>query len=349
MDHDQTFSNNSSSPPTFECSWTQTGTELWSYVTLCILSSVLSLISNSVFLFTVYKTPSIQTVPNFFVCSLSTADLTAGVVANPVYASIAITGISPSGDWLSLVEKFIWIQTLVVTSFSLALVSVDRCIAIVSPLKYYNIVSERRCFLSISLVWVMSILLAVPGPFLSGTDLGIFWLNCGAFSVLLPLLVISYCYVQIFRVVRLQSKQLHSKPLPRRSMSSYHKKASATTAIIIALFIILFTPNFVFAFLFGLAKDECEVSGLLGPWLWALLVAYSGSFLNPWIYGLRNSEIRRAMRKVFGGSAVCRVNSQWDKELHSEMGSLKAYRTRDNGMGKSIDQRDRDVSLKTVA
>ncbi|XP_031561415.1 adrenocorticotropic hormone receptor-like [Actinia tenebrosa] len=291
-----------------ECSWVPPHDEIILYVFLNILFSCLAVCSNFVFMFAVFKTPNLQTVSNFFLCSLALADFSAGLFVNSLYSCIVLFGVSPSGLWLSKVEKFVWIQTLVCNTFSLALVSIDRYIAVLYPLKYYTIINERRCFFSIMSVWVLSIVLALPAPFISEKGVAVLWSIGGVISVVFPFIIISYCYFHIFGAVRRQATRVEPPPDSVVSQSGQirsvtsaqrQQKAAVTTSIIVVFFIVLFSPNIVFAFLYALAEEGCDQAAVLRSWLWGVLVAYSGSFINPWIYGLRSKEFRNAFNQMF--------------------------------------------------
>jgi len=126
---------------TVQCTWLFSREELTTYVFLSMLCSCATISSNLVFLLAVSRALNLQTVSNFFLCSLSIADFSAGILVFPLYSAIVILGVSPSGLWVSKVEKFVWIQTLVSSTFSLVLVSVDRYVAVLYPLKYYILVN----------------------------------------------------------------------------------------------------------------------------------------------------------------------------------------------------------------
>lgn len=299
-----------------DCSWLPIQEEKIIYIAFSIVFSCFTIVSNCMFLLAVAKSPNLQTVSNFFLCSLSLADLSAGLFVFPLYTCIVLLGVSPSGLWLSKVEKFVWIQTLVASTFSLALVSIDRYVAVLYPLKYYTMVTEERCFRSIILVWILSIVFGFPAPFLNESGVAIIWAVGGVIAVIFPFAVISFCYFYIFKAVRQQSSNVHTHEAAMTSQSvngmngeisestrrinpRRHQKAAFTTAIIVGLFVLLFTPNFIFAFLYAMAdKGSCDQINILHPWLWGVLVAYSGSFVNPWIYGLRTKDFKNVLKQM---------------------------------------------------
>ena len=296
-----------------ESSWLLYREQRSIYLFLNILFSCFTISSNLVFLVAIAGSTNLQTVSNFFLCSLSVADLSAGILVFPLYSAIAILGVSPSGLWLSQIEKFVWIQTLVSTTFSLTLVSIDRYIAVLYPLKYYLLVSEQRCLASIICVWILSVAFALPAPFLTEKGVAIIWAVDGVIAVVLPFCIISFCYFHIFKVVRHQSRRVDTTEIsmPPSSLQTdsvhasggsvrRHHRSAITTFIIVGLFLLLFSPNFIFAFMYVLTEEEaCEQAKVLRPWLWGVLVAYSGSFIDPWIYGLRTKEIKNVVKRMF--------------------------------------------------
>lgn len=100
------------------------------------VSGISTIVGNSVILLALYKTPSLQTVSNYFVGSLAGADLFVGLFANSLY--VALSGFVSLQEIQELknAETFVWLLTTTVTTFNLCFVAVDRYVAIIRPLRY---------------------------------------------------------------------------------------------------------------------------------------------------------------------------------------------------------------------
>lgn len=90
------------------------------------VSSISTIVGNSIILLALYKTPSLQTVSNYFVGSLAGADLFVGLLANSLY--VALSGFVSLQEIQELknAETFVWLFTTTVTTLSLCFVAIDR-------------------------------------------------------------------------------------------------------------------------------------------------------------------------------------------------------------------------------
>ena len=137
-----------------------------------------------------------------------------------------------------------------------------------------------------------------------------------------PLLVICYCYVRIFKKVRAQSRRIGLAPNSsdgRRQAkeSAKNRKMALTIAIIIWLFVLLFTPNFVFSVLVFVVTDPCQE---MRDWYWAVLIAFSSSAINPWIYAIRMRGFRKAMKRIVKKVFFCSIFSLQETSTSAEQG-----------------------------
>ena len=76
------------------------------------------------------------------------------------------------------------------------------------------------------------------------------------------------------------------------------RKVALTIAIIVGLFITLWSPSFVLSSIQTFFADDCLKIKLKQRWFWTALVAFSNSAVNRWVYALRGEEFRSAFRKL---------------------------------------------------
>ena len=273
------------------------------------LSGLAAITGNVVVLWLFCKHKSLRTISNRFLASLSVADVFVGLVIDPVWIVI-ICWIQPRGQKnLIMLTKMLWIQTTAATTLNSCCVSIDRFTAIRFPFRYQDILTKRRCLAVIILVWFISLSLSLPILFFQPRkDRKELFVSITCTMFLAPLLVVSFCYIIIFKVARKQfGSILAAKKLPDsseniRARVTQNFKAIKTVGFVLSACIITWMPSVVLLLVdFYYAKEErCrirKVKSVVLPWVQA--IAFTSSAINPLIYYLRNSDFRRAFRRTF--------------------------------------------------
>ena len=272
------------------------------------LSGLAAVTGNVVALWLFYKHESLRTISNRFLASLSVADAFVGLVIDPVWIVI-VCWIQPRGQRnLSMITKMLWIHTTAATTLNSCCVSIDRFIAIRFPFRYQDSLTKRRCFAVIILVWFISLSL----PFLMFSrerkDRKELFEFITITICLVPLLVVSFCYILIFKLARKQFRRiLETTNIPDsgenmrvRVMQNF--KAVKTVGFVLSAYIITWMPSVVLQLVNFYYIEEnrdglCKVKFVVWPWVEA--IAFTSSAINPLIYYLRNSDFRRAFRRSF--------------------------------------------------
>ena len=273
------------------------------------LSGLAAVTGNVVVVWLFHKHESLRTISNRFLASLSVADAFVGLVIDPVWIVI-VCWIQPRGQRnLIMLTKMLWIQTTAATTLNSCCVSIDRFIAIRFPFRYQNMLTKRRCFAVIILVWFISLSL----PFLiferERKDRKELFVSTIFTMCLVLLLVVSFCYIIIFKLARKQFRRiLPAKNIPDsdenvrvRGMQNF--KAIKTVGFVLSACIITWMPSVVLQlvkFYYMEEEKRCRLRKLtfvVSPWVEA--IAFSSSAINPLIYYFRNSDFRRAFRRTF--------------------------------------------------
>ncbi|XP_031573128.1 beta-1 adrenergic receptor-like [Actinia tenebrosa] len=272
------------------------------FVLLHSLSGIFAFFGNAVVLVSIIKTRSLQTLSNFFLASLSTADLMVGLIINPLYITVVSFGVWMNTTHpLYIMENFMWVQSLIATAFSLAAVSIDRYIAVTRVFRYQEIITKSRCITSIVFIWLFSVAFASVTLFTPENHADLLWTMCLILSFGIPFIVIIFCYFNILKTSRYQARRiavLHSHDVKKRKEVLRNHKATYTIAIIILIFVSFFAPNFVFSILSLKTDNNCTMNRIYRSWLWCIWVLFTSSAINPWIYAIRNTEFRSAMKRV---------------------------------------------------
>ena len=270
------------------------------------VSGISTIVGNSIILLVLFKTPSLQTVSNYFVGSLAGADLFVGLFANSLY--VALSGFVSLQEIQALkdAETFVWLLTTTVATFNLCFVALDRYVAIVRPLRYPLEVTTKRFLKASTSIWIFALLFSTIGFYIPYSDLPKLWIIGSFVTFLLPFGILLFCYFRIYVVARAQNSRWKQQSTFHRSAQVAeglkNKKAAVTFAIITSFFVALFLPTLVINFVAIALEDRCHMIRLNIAWFWAATLSYTSSTINPWIYAIRMTNFKRAIRHL-----LCRI------------------------------------------
>ena len=268
------------------------------------ISSLPTVIGNAAFLWVIYKSHVVRTISNLLLSSLALADLFVGLVIDPVWIARCILTPHSASHPFQIAIGWLWIQTSVTTTFGLCVVSLDRYIAVRSALMYNQIVTYKRCYAAMALVWIASLAFAFSRVLITNpANLPRLWLSVTIITILLPMILITFCYYHIFMLARRQSRKIAMQNFRLQSTQlvvdgARNRKTAKNVGFIVALFFISWLPSLIASFVELTTSDHCTKKNMHLVWLWVELVAFTSSGINPWLYSLRNGEFREQMKRV---------------------------------------------------
>ena len=118
-----------------------------------------------------------------------------------------------------------------------------------------------------------------------------------------PFLLILFCYVKIYRVILKQRKAqitieetVDDTQVQDLQRKKQEKDRASFIAVILACFFICYAPCVVWSIL----HRACSVCGtvLEIAILWVIFLFFTSSLLNPIIYYLRSTDIRKAAKRM---------------------------------------------------
>ena len=211
--------------------------------------------------------------------------------------------------------------------WNLVMISIDRVIAISRPFEYRKIMTKKRAIFLIVFSWSGSILMAFlstlnwtsPGRRHIFTDFScqkgdrVYYTVAAAVGFFLPLLIILVCYGKVFSIALSQAKAVAaiSRATGRRSsVTTVHFirefKAGKTLAIIVGAFIVCWFPFFAILLVSlwsPLHFHKWRVDNALAFEFVDIVFIYFltsiNSAVNPFIYALFNTELRRGFLRFF--------------------------------------------------
>ena len=267
--------------------------------TLNILSSVVIVFANTAVLHAILSTVRLRTISNYLLCSLSIADLLVGFVMNPIFVAVCLLQVISDTHPLRVAEHWLWMQTVVTTTFTLCAVTIERYIAVKFVFRYFHIVTGIRCVCGVVFIWAFSFIFAslrflVTDP----RDLPKLWTVTTILAVLIPLAIILYCNFHIALEARMHLREIvsqcHTNPTLATTMAK-NKESAHTVGIVVALFVLLWSPSVVLSFVEVTTEDLCSRKDIAYVWFWAAYISFLSSALNPLVYSVRSREIRTAV------------------------------------------------------
>ncbi|XP_078370472.1 beta-2 adrenergic receptor-like [Oculina patagonica] len=271
------------------------------------LSGLAAVIGNAIVLWLFYRTESLRTISNRLLASLCVADLLVGLVIDPTWIAIRFSTQPKRTAISKQVINLLWIHSTAATVFNLCCVSVDRFIAIRFPFRYQDIVTKKRCYLVIIMVWLISLFLPFTRILVDMRTKEDLWFSLTFIIFVLPLTVVSLCYFWIFQAARQQSRRIkrgnrqnsNKNNTSVRALQNY--KAVITIGFVLGVFIISWMPSLIVSIVdYVTANDQCidhKLAYVVWPWIEA--IAFTSSAIDPWIYCFRNGEFREALRRNF--------------------------------------------------
>ena len=196
---------------------------------LNILAGIIAMFGNTLVLTAIYRTPSLRTVSNAFVASLAVSDFYIGLVIHTVWMARAILNIWQSDQFLSEMVHILSLQSIIASAYNLCAIAIDRYISIANVFKSQDIITPKRCAITISCIWVFSVAFATTRLFVHDPQiLPYLWFSVQFLGILLPLNVIAYCYFRIFKIARQQKKKIAAENFKKRGRDFYSEKQQSS-------------------------------------------------------------------------------------------------------------------------
>ena len=276
-----------------------------SFSAINTLFSITAILGNSLILLALHKESSLHPPSKLLYRCLATTDLLVGLVSQPLYVTY----------WMSLVHKH-WSlcryarEAIVISSYvlcgvsllTMTAISVDRLLAMLLGLRYKEIVTLRRTYIILTIVWVGCL---VAGLFsYLNYRIGL-WYRIITIPSCLVISVASY--TKIFRALSHHQAQIqdYAQQQPSQpnalNMARYRKAVYSALWVQLAL-VVCYVPQFTVGIMISLSKKRFSNLFILHGM--ANVLVFFNSTLNPFLYCWKISEVRRAVKQTIR-QAIC--------------------------------------------
>ncbi|XP_032276744.1 olfactory receptor 6C1 [Phoca vitulina] len=269
-----------------------------------LITYMLSITGNLTIIILTLLDSHLQTPMYFFLRNFSLLEVSFTTVSIPKFLGTLITGDKTISFDDCIAQLFFFILLGVTEFYLLAAMSYDRYIAICKPLHYMTIMNPRVCTLLVFSSWLISFLIIFPALMfllnlnycrsniidhftcdyfpllqLSCSDtkfLEIMGFSCAVFTLMFTLALIILSYIYIIRTIL------------RIPSTSQRTKAFSTCSSHMIVISISY-GSCIFMYIKPSAKDRVSLSKGV-----AVLNTSVAPMLNPFIYSLRNQQVKRA-------------------------------------------------------
>ena len=279
------------------------------YISLNIIVCVLVISGNVLTIMAVVKFRTLQTVTNTFIMSLAFADLTIGIIL-PMCSVLNHTTLIKS----EVARKYMCYSCKTFTTISTAAslwnllaIATDRFISVFWSLKYSIIMTQRRANFIIGIIWMYVLTFTVitiwllhkpwqKETFCCLSQILPSSIYIYAFNLVMCVPITIFLHSRIFLQAYQQKKRIDAF---HQVLGRTHKRNARITrmmAFVLGIFLLCWTPytalNMVHK---GVTKPPTWLTVL---YKLSISVLYANSFMNPIIYGWRNTTFRRAFCRI---------------------------------------------------
>ena len=285
---------------------------------LNLIVGFITLTGNLLVFAAIVTTPRLRQNPmNQFLASLAVTDIFMGACVTPGYSLFCI------GCLEYPLSKYCWLMegtkdiALASSIYNLLAISLDRCLAVYWPLRYPNLMTKRKVILILSLVWGLSLAIALIRNFWIHTTTGAEYDAINSrynnflliFVLLIPCITVSVINVKIMLTIRKQAlqvmalRQSHAHnaiqaddPDENQAELARKRRGTVACALIVIVFVVSWIPRVSFNIQYAISGDVGEVNALLHKISIFFFIVQSS--INPVIYSFFRGDFRQAAVKL---------------------------------------------------
>ena len=274
-------------------------------IVLLVLSgfvAITAFLGNTLILVALHKETSLHAPSKLLFRNLATTDLCVGLIAGPLYASYLISSLSEQRNscrYVLAISAFTGRILCSVSLFTLAAISVDRLLALLLRLRYRQVVTLKRIYRIVAVLWVLST--AGATMFFLKKPIAP-WYAC----IVVALCVVTsiFSYTKIFLILR--HNQLHAQGNVNQGQPSqtvqlniarYKKTVSSALWVQLAL-VACYLPSVIVEVL---RLHKGVKSEIMVARSYSGTLALLNSSLNPILYCWKIREVRQAVKDTLRG------------------------------------------------
>ena len=267
-----------------------------------IFLSITAFLGNSLTLVALHKESSLHPPSKLLYRCLATTDLLVGFFAQPLRVTIWMSVVHEHWSLCHYANKAAYITGVALCGVSLltiAVISVDRLLTLFFELRYKEIVTLKRIYITLASFWVLCLVASLCIIF----DQRITALYT---RILIPLsLLISLAsYTKIFCTLRHHQAQIQQQPSQPSALNmARYRKAVHSALWVQSALVVCYTPYYIVDIV--VTYSTTYSSHLVVVLEIVTILVYFNSTLNPFLYCWKISEMREGMKQTIRQALCC--------------------------------------------
>uniref|UniRef100_H3D993 G-protein coupled receptors family 1 profile domain-containing protein n=1 Tax=Tetraodon nigroviridis TaxID=99883 RepID=H3D993_TETNG len=263
---------------------------------------------NTLAIYVVLRYAGMKTVTNIYILNLAIAD-ELYIIGLPFLTAQNVLSYWPFGSFLCRVVMTADSMNQFTSIFCLTVMSIDRYLAVVHPIRSTNWRHPRVAKVVSAAVWAVSFVVVLPVVVFSdvqetfnscnmiwpepknlwSTAFILYTATLGFFG---PLLIICLCYLLIIIKVKSSGERVG---VTKRRRSE--RKVTQMVVVIVVVFVLCWLPFFIINMV-NLVVIIPESSTTAGIYFFAVVLSYANSCANPVLYGFLSDNLKQSFKKV---------------------------------------------------
>ena len=265
----------------------------------CVLGSIMcltTLLFNTVVIIAIWRTPVLHQPRNVLLGSLAVSDFLVGLTSEPSFLVAEISLLLGNMEIYCL-AVFIHFYTSWmfngISFLTLSAISFERFLALRLHLRYAELITTTRVFITALIYWVI---------WITSITLMWFWAKDKIVSHILiafcclTATAVAWCYVAIYKTVKRHSKQMRSSQQRNHQFLSRYRRTTNTMIILISAFVPSYFPFIITSAIS--ASQEKEDMRTSAAHSLAVLFIFGNSAANPLIYFWRVADLQEAAKQA---------------------------------------------------
>lgn len=291
----------------FSCShfteWYNLADDVFPYtIAVIVISSISiipSIILNIAILVAIVRTTSLHTPQNIYMCNLAVSNIGLSCLGVPLSIAWKVLELyhHDNAEMICFFAFFSYIVCSIFCAAALFMVtaaSVDRYLALHLHLTYVTMVTNIKTVIICMGLWVNALIFALL--LLIG---GKVYCLATSIGIAVVMLLMGYCYLKIFHILRYHHNQIQSQMSSQSHQStiniSRYRKSVTALVYVLVIYIVLYAPYLSSQVV--IAFSGVSVS-TLKLWSVGVILMFINSFVNPLFHCLKFEDVRNATWKV---------------------------------------------------